>query len=137
MNTSYFAQIDYLIKQGHKNFVAISGWIPEFYQELLLNNKNKNISFNRCIELAPKKAWFFDWKNGLINNDRYIELYNETVLNQLNPYELYEKLGEDAILLCYEKPEDFCHRHIVSQWFNKHLNLNIEEISIKSNYFIF
>ena len=23
-------------------------------------------------------------------------------------------------LLCYEKPDDFCHRHLVSKWFNEH-----------------
>ena len=22
-------------------------------------------------------------------------------------------------LVCYEKPSDFCHRHLVADWFNK------------------
>ena len=29
-------------------------------------------------------------------------------------------VGEsDICLVCYEKPCDFCHRHIVSDWLNK------------------
>lgn len=137
MYTSYYAQLDFLIQRGYKNFVAISGWLPEFYKELLLNNPNKNISFRRCAELSPKKDWFFQWKNGEFDNDRYVKLYYETVLNNVNAQELYEKFGEDAILLCYEKPDDFCHRHIVAEWFNKELKINVEEINVNTNFFIF
>ena len=25
----------------------------------------------------------------------------------------------DIALLCYEKPDDFCHRHLVADWLNK------------------
>ena len=29
-------------------------------------------------------------------------------------------VGEnDIALICYEKPTDFCHRHLVSDWLNK------------------
>ncbi len=24
--------------------------------------------------------------------------------------------GKDIVLLCYEKPDDFCHRHILAEW---------------------
>lgn len=24
----------------------------------------------------------------------------------------------NIVLLCYEKPEDFCHRHLVADWLN-------------------
>lgn len=27
---------------------------------------------------------------------------------------------DKVILLCYEKPTDFCHRHLVADWINKH-----------------
>lgn len=37
----------------------------------------------------------------------------------LNPNDILKELGEDAVLLCYEKPGDFCHRHLVSQWLNE------------------
>jgi uncharacterized protein (DUF488 family) len=25
----------------------------------------------------------------------------------------------DIALICYEKPSDFCHRHLVSKWLNE------------------
>lgn len=34
--------------------------------------------------------------------------------------------GKDVALLCYEKPSDFCHRHLVADWFNKY-NVKAEE----------
>ena len=31
---------------------------------------------------------------------------------------LYDLAGtEDVVLLCYEKPDAFCHRHLVAAWF--------------------
>jgi hypothetical protein len=30
--------------------------------------------------------------------------------------EVLRDLGDDAVLLCYEKPGQFCHRHLVAQW---------------------
>ena len=29
-------------------------------------------------------------------------------------------LDKDIVLLCYERPTDFCHRHLVSAWFREH-----------------
>ena len=31
-------------------------------------------------------------------------------------------------LLCWERPEKFCHRHIVSRWLSQHLNISITEL---------
>lgn len=126
MFTSYFAKTKKLLDSGYTNLVAISGYIPEFYKKQMeVDNR-----LSRCIELAPKKDWFFQWKNGDFDNNKYIELYYETVLNKLNINELYNNLGDDAILLCYEKPGDFCHRHLVSKYFKEKLNIIINEIKI-------
>ena len=27
--------------------------------------------------------------------------------------------AENIALVCYEKPEDFCHRHLVANWFRE------------------
>jgi uncharacterized protein YeaO (DUF488 family) len=27
--------------------------------------------------------------------------------------------GSDIVLLCYERKSDFCHRHLVAEWFRK------------------
>lgn len=126
MFTSYYAKTNLLLNNGFNNLIAISGWIPNFYQKLMQTDKR----LSRCIELAPKKDWFFKWKNGEIDNDQYVKLYYETVLNKINAQELYNKLGDDAVLLCYESPEKFCHRHLVANYFKEKINIEIKEIQI-------
>jgi uncharacterized protein (DUF488 family) len=45
----------------------------------------------------------------------------------LLPYEIKEKMQSSIwlakdyhiVLLCYEKPDSFCHRHLVAKWFNE------------------
>lgn len=43
------------------------------------------------------------------------------MLNKLDINDVYRDLqklsnGKDIVLLCYETPEKFCHRHLVSKW---------------------
>ncbi|MGN0787943.1 MAG: hypothetical protein ACI4L6_02640 [Candidatus Onthoplasma sp.] len=69
----------------------------------------------------------------------YTKLYCEKVLNKLNPQEVYEELGENAVLLYYENWDDikegktFCHRRIVAKWLENNLGLKIEELDNEIN----
>lgn len=47
-------------------------------------------------------------------------------LNKLDPKVVYEKLNK-SIMLCYERPGEFCHRRLVAEWLRKH-DYKIEEI---------
>ena len=60
----------------------------------------------------------------------YIKRYFESVLHSLEPESVLSELellaaeryyspdnDYDVALVCYEPPTDFCHRHIVSEWF--------------------
>jgi hypothetical protein len=78
--------------------------------------------------LAPKYDFFAKYK---ITKDaeEFTENYTGQVLNQLNPTrviaELYYQIGAapcscDIALVCYEKSEDFCHRHLVANWLREH-----------------
>jgi len=60
--------------------------------------------------------------------EEYTKLYHERVLKNLNPYTVWRELGEDAILLCYEEPGEFCHRRLVAAWIEKHLGFQVPEI---------
>ncbi|NTV02456.1 MAG: DUF488 domain-containing protein [Chlorobiaceae bacterium] len=31
-----------------------------------------------------------------------------------------QALGEDVVLLCFERPSDFCHRQLVSKWLRQY-----------------
>lgn len=106
--TSYFGNISRV-----KNTVAICAKSPDWYA-----GKEYKI-------LAPKYSFFSDYKKGLITSEDYTRLYNEQILNKLNFERVYAELTnlhksvDEITLLCYEKPNDFCHRHLVACWFKQ------------------
>jgi hypothetical protein len=48
-------------------------------------------------------------------------------LAALDPRELYETLGEEAVLLCWETPGEGCHRRTVAEWFEASLGVVVPE----------
>lgn len=87
--------------------ISIAGYAPNYY---------KGIQFKT---LAPKYDWWKEWHDKHLSNDWYKEKYQETVLNKLNPKVIANRLqafGKDVILLCYERPGEFCHRRLVADW---------------------
>ena len=113
--TSYFAKL----KSLPENIVPISicAKAPDWYKGL------------QYKKLAPKYDFFMKWKENH-DNDYYIKCFNEQVLDKLNPYsvlfEIKDLLDKNSIqsdsicLICYEKPSDFCHRHLVADWFSEY-----------------
>jgi hypothetical protein len=109
--TTYFAQLRNL----PENIIPVSicGKVPNWYKGL------------QYKKLAPKYDFFMEWKKNH-DNDYYIKCFNEQVLGALNATDVILDLsrmiysfnvGEsDICLVCYEKPDDFCHRHLVAQW---------------------
>lgn len=92
-----------------------------------------HVNFNgiEYKKLAPKLSFWKIWEQTKDNN-YYIEKFNELVLSKLNCQQTYNEIlnlsnGKIPCLICYEKPDEFCHRHIVSEWFKKELNINVEE----------
>lgn len=76
----------------------------------------------RYTKLAPKIGFFTKWKE-THDNDYYIDCFNKEVLAPLDRdavrKEICDLVGKDAkaaVLLCYETPEKFCHRHLVAKW---------------------
>ncbi len=116
MYTSYYASKLYDFKK--MNVIAISQSVPKYL-------KGKIETYQ---QLAPSWGLISAHKNGLITTSRFNELYHTTVLDKLNPEKVYQSLGDDAVLLCWEAPGKFCHRHIVANWLNAHLNVNITEL---------
>lgn len=112
--TSYFAKLRSL--PDNVIPISICGKAPDWYKGL------------QYKKLAPKYDFFMKWKENH-DNDYYIKCFNEQVLNKLNPYsvlfEIKDLLNKNSIqsndicLICYEKPSNFCHRHLVADWFNK------------------
>lgn len=126
--TSYYANMK-KIKEKYPDvtFISIAMKKPDYIEVL------------EYKKLAPKWSFWKIWKDDISkkgNNEYYIKEYYKQVLSLLNPnivlYEL-EKLSENSdmvVLLCYEKPQDFCHRHIVADWITKNTKMNIKELQI-------
>lgn len=112
--TSYFAKL----KSLPDNIIPISicGKAPDWYKGL------------QYKKLAPKYDFFMEWKKNH-DNDYYIKCFNEQVLDKLDATYTFVELKAlcgvpimedvDICLICYEKPSDFCHRHLVADWFKK------------------
>ena len=62
-----------------------------------------------------------------ISEAEYGMRYYAECLSNLDPREVYEELGKDSILICYEKT-GFCHRHLVAKWFEMSLLVQCCEI---------
>lgn len=124
--TSYFAKL----KSLPENIIPISicGKAPDWYKGL------------QYKKLAPKYGFFMEWKKNH-DNDYYIKCFNEQVLDKLNALTVMRDLidlvnstedhiGKEIALICYEKPSDFCHRHLVAEWLKKN-GLQCEEWDCK------
>ncbi len=113
MKTSYFSK-----SGSHPNAVSIAGKSPDWYYG------------TEYKVLAPKWWFYANYKNSDQTEEdeqAYIDAYKEEVLGKLDPHEVHKLLGDDAVLLCWESSEKFCHRHIVAEWFKAH-GIEIEEI---------
>ena len=126
--TSYFAKL----KSLPDNIIPISicGKAPDWYKGL------------QYKKLAPKYDFFMEWKK-THDNDYYIKCFNEQILDKLNALTVMRDLvdlvnstenhtGKEIALICYEKPSDFCHRHLVADWLRKN-GLQCEEWNCKES----
>lgn len=103
--------------------VGISGWTPNGY-----NGKTYK-------KLAPKYSWWKEWHDKKLSETWYTEKYNETVLNKLNPTVVateIQSFGTNVVLLCFETPEKFCHRHLVAQWLKENTAMDVQEYILQT-----
>ncbi len=114
MFTSYYAK-----HATDRNAVAISVKPPDWYCGVTYPI------------LAPSWELVRGIKSGQMSEAEYTSEYLKLIKKRgASPYRTLADLGEQAILLCYEKPEDFCHRHIVALWIEQELKIEVPEISL-------
>lgn len=114
--TSYFAKIKNLPPNVIP--IAISAKVPDWYTGL------------RYSKLAPKYDVLMKYKDDH-NEADYIQCFTDTTLKNLRPLWVMNDLMKKAYpfgmkpdvhvaLICYERPSEFCHRHLVSEWFRSY-----------------
>lgn len=127
--TSYFAKTKQLKEMGYDNLVCVAGYAPKFYFD------TPKARF--YPDLAPKREWWKEWLLKFKDNPNspesqawYEQKYKETVLDKLDPKTVLKELGDNAVMLCYEKPEDFCHRHLIADWLSTNTDAKVSEVQL-------
>lgn len=117
--TGYFAKTKKYMEVGLTP-VSIAGKSPNFFNGI------------EWKFFAPSWGIYSKWKNGEICNAEFVNRFIPERLEILNKEELKGKLltAGDIILLCYEKPGSFCHRHIVADWIEKQFGIKVEEFKV-------
>lgn len=105
--TSYFSNMREINKQGIIP-INIALWPPRFFA-------GKSIRY-----VAPTKSILKDTKS----DEEYIRRYKAEILAALNIKKLLLDIeeisgGKDVALLCYEKPGELCHRHLLAEYMNE------------------
>ena len=83
-------------------------------------------------ELAPSWSIFSEYKKNN-NKEEYTNRFYSEILAPKNPMEILTKInshGPNSILLCYESPSNFCHRHLVAEWLNRLCKTTIIELIV-------
>lgn len=83
-----------------------------------------NITYIHDILLAPTKEILDNYKSKKINWEQYKSEYLN-LLQSRNILEKYNYKLENVCLLCSESEPDYCHRRLLSEYFNKSKTYNI------------
>lgn len=110
------------------NLISISG------------DRGKSVGFNgKAIpQLAPKREFWNIWHENIgkipeeENTRYYINEYYKQVLSKVDIEELL-KDEKDPILLCFEKGQQFCHRHILAEYIEMKYKIKVIDIKIDEN----
>lgn len=109
VKTSYFAKWKELEESGIYQPISVAQYNP------------KSMG---CIPwlatLAPTPELLRAYKHGELDEKSYTMAYKTSLL-RLNKEAVLEQImfcakGKIPVLVCYEKPSDFCHRHILAEW---------------------
>lgn len=110
--TSYYGRMKYLPKNIIPVCISLS--MP------------KEIILPRIKQLMPSWDILNEYKH-TGNKEVYTERFIKEILGKTSVQEIMRYIrwiannyranpGYDICLMCYEKSDDFCHRHIVSKW---------------------
>ena len=125
--TGYYSKIKEYADSG-LTLLSISRTKPEFAKS--------------CIDipqLFPSDKILWDYKKGKIDDMEYTSKY----LDQLNELgvdriiKMIQIFGDNVVLLCWESPEKFCHRHILADYINKNSGVVVEEFGKENEISLF
>ena len=116
--TSYFAKAAILRKAGIVP-IGVALWPPRFFRGISMK------------QVAPRRYMLDD----RLTDEEYIRMYRNDVLRLVDARSFIQDLerasrGMDVALCCFEKPGDFCHRHILAKWLNEQTGIEVSEFGV-------
>ena len=111
--TSYYSNRELMFAPAQLRLVGISNSVPKWFAGEVFK------------ELAPSWEMIH-----MEDKKEYERLYRSQVLAKLYPCEVMRTL-DNSILLCWERPGPFCHRHIVAEWLEKATGKPVQEFRSK------
>ena len=120
MKTGYFAEL----KKGNlTGAISIAIGAPK-YVDIRLAFK----------PFAPEWNLLKNFRDGMIDEAGYIERFQKQ-LDKLDAKEVYQHIHtmtgeEEPVIMCHCATKHFCHRHLVAEWLEKELGVEIEERSM-------
>lgn len=116
--TSYFGNVRNLRANGIVP-VCIARGIPKYF-------------YGKVFQDVAPYSWMLKTD---VSREEYVDAYFNKVLSVVDPKNLIEKLekiskGKDVALCCYEKPTDFCHRHLLAKWIKDMLGIEVTEFGV-------
>ena len=116
--TSYFAKAAILRKAGIVP-IGVALWPPRFFRGISMK------------QVAPRRYMLDD----RLTDEEYIRMYRNDVLRLVDARPFIQDLerasrGMDVALCCFEKPGDFCHRHILAKWLNEQTGIEVSEFGV-------
>lgn len=86
--------------------------------------KNRFFKGQYDLRLAPT------WAMMKMDREGYDKAFFEK-LSKLDAKEIYDSLPNNAVLLCYEKYNDWCHRRACAEWLENELGIEVTEYGLK------
>lgn len=107
---------NYARKGRDENAIAISVKPPDWYQG------------NALPIVAPTWELVLGVREGRIDEREYTSRYLQLLeVRNVDSLLLVETLPDTVYFLCYEKPTDFCHRHVFARWLSEKTGIEISE----------
>lgn len=115
--TSYFGNIKRLNESGVFAICVAIG-------------RPKFLSLPQMLNVAPTRYMV----SGPCSREEYLRLYDQILAKQ-DAHQVVSQIeslsgGRDVALCCYEKPGDFCHRHILAKWITDNTGIEVKEFGI-------
>ena len=115
--TSYFGNSRKLNESGIK-IICVAIGRPRF------------IKAPQMLNVCPTRYMV----NGPCSREEYLRLYDQILAKQ-DAHQVVKQIeelsgGSDVALCCYEKPGDFCHRHILAKWITDNTGIEVKEFGV-------